>query len=90
MVVNDLDSVRAVCCLYDPLELLAMATAEDDLDLLTACLPCTPASDLDLATFGLDWNSRGGGRGDSGGEPLVCATDWTREEIERFRNEVEI
>ena len=90
MVVNDLDSVRAVCCLYDPLELLAMATAEDDLDLLTACLPCTPVSDLDLATFGLDWNSRGGGRGDSGGEPLVCATDWTREEIERFRNEVEI
>ena len=85
LAVNDLDSVRAVCCLYDPLELLATARAEDDLDLLTASLPCTAASDLDLATFGLDWNSRGGGRGDRGGEPLVCTTDWTREKI-RFRN----
>ena len=56
------------------------------MDLLTASLPCTAASDLDLATFGLDWNSRGGGRGESGGdEPLVWTTDWTREEI-RFRN----
>ena len=64
-----------------------MATAEDDLDLLTASLPSTAASDLDLATFGLDWNSRGGGRGERGGdEPLVWTTDWTREEI-RFRDQ---
>ena len=60
------------------------------MDLLTASLPCTAASDLDLATFGLDWNSRGGGRGERGGEePLVCPADWAREEI-RFRNQEEI
>ena len=77
--MKDLDSVRAVCCLCEPLELLAISTAEDELDLLTAALPWTAASDLDLATLGLDWNSRGGGRGERGGEnvelePLVWTT----------------
>ena len=60
-----------------------MATAEDDLDLLTACLPCTPASDLDLVTLGLDWNSRGGGRGET-----VETLLWTAG-ITRFREEME-
>ena len=74
-LVNDLDSEWAVCCLYEPLELLA--TSEEDLDLLTPALPWTAASDLDLVTLGLDWNSRGGGRGERGGEnvePLDCTT----------------
>ena len=75
-----------VSCLYDWLELeldFAMAIAEEDLDLQTACLPMgTAALDFDLPSFGaslgLLWNSTGGGTGDRGGENVETAVefDW--------------